>query len=270
MRLKFFTVLAMLCVFAVNVKAHDYWLEADNFFPAPNSEVTVKMWLGGWLAVEEERPFQPKRTPFLQLFAANGATDLLKTGDEEDKMPFAKFKVGAAGNYLLAQERTPSFLTLEADKFHDYLREEGLEKIIAEREKRGETQEFGRERYSRYIKTLLQVGGKNDAIFGKNVGLKFEIVPLDNPYKKKIGEQIRFRVLFNGKQLEGVELAALNRYNNQVFQQKMRTDAKGEAVFKLDRNGFWLVRGVEMRRCEKDCNEIDWESFWAAFSFGIK
>lgn len=259
-----------LVAFSAHAKAHDYWLEAENFFPAPNSEVTVRMWLGSWLVVEEERPFQIKRTPLLQLWAANGATDLLTEASAEHRTPFAKFKVGAAGNYLLVQERSPAFLTLEAGKFHDYLREEGLPKIIAEREERGEATEFGRERYSRYLKTLLQVGGKYDAAFAKVAGLKFEIVPLANPHQQKLNSKIGFRVLFDGKPLAGVELAALNRFNKQIHRQKARTDAKGEAVFKLDRSGFWLIRGVEMRRCQTDCRDIDWESYWAAYSFGVK
>jgi hypothetical protein len=37
----------------------------------------------------------------------------------------------------------------------------------------------------------------------------------------------------------------------------------------LDHSGEWLIRLVHMRRCAADCAEIDWESFWGAYSFGM-
>ncbi len=100
-------------------------------------------------------------------------------------MPIYEFSADKSGNYLLAMERNWSYITLEPQKFEDYLVEDGMEYISKEREKLGETDKQGRERYSRYIKTLLQVGDKRTDVYKKKLGMKLEIMPLENPYSKK-------------------------------------------------------------------------------------
>ena len=44
------------------------------------------------------------------------------------------------------------------------------------------------------------------------------------------------------------------------------TDTRGVVRFKLAQSGMWLVRAVYLRPC-KGCKDVDWESFWAAYSF---
>ena len=164
-------------------------------------------------------------------------------------------------------QRNWSYIKLSAKEFEDYLREDGMEYIIGEREKLGEQAKEGRERYSRFIKSLLQVGDKRDKTYKKRLGLRFEIVPLENPYSKKVGDTLNFQVLFDGKTLADRAVFAENR-NGET--QKITTDRDGEFSVKINRNGLWLVRLVYMQRCKTDCAEADWESFWGAFTFGVK
>ena len=180
-------------------------------------------------------------------------------------MPIYNFSAEKPGNYLLALERNWSYIKIEPQKFEDYLREDGLEYIIPEREKLGERQKEGRERYSRYLKSLLQVGNRHDNTYKKNSGMKLEIIPLENPYSKKVGDQLKLQVLFDGKPLAGRNVFADNRGSET---QKMTTDKNGKFAMKIDKNGMWLVRLVFMQRCAKDCGEADWESFWGAITFG--
>ena len=182
----------------------------------------------------------------------------------EGAMPIYNFSAAAPGNYLLTMERNWSFIKIESKKFEDYLREDGMEYIIGERAKLGEQNKEGHERYSRYLKSLLQVGGKNDKTYKKNLGMKLEIVPLENPYAKKIGDNLRFQVFFDGKPLADRTVFADNRT---AETQKMTTDKNGKVTMKIDKSGLWLVRLVNMRRCAADCGEADWESFWTALSF---
>lgn len=253
----------------LNAQAHDYWLEPKSFLVKPNNQVAVRMLLGSNLVVEEERLFQTERISQLSLFAQNSALDLLPETPRDPASPTFNVRVGAAGNYLLAMQRNAALITLEADKFEAYLREEGLEQISTERKRLNESADFGRERYQRYLKMLIQSGDKRDDTYKKIVGLKLEIVPLENPYQKKAGDKISFRVLFDGKPLESVLLFALNKNKTQIFEQKVRTDSNGKATFTIRKNGLWLIRTVAMRRCETDCQLTDWDSYWASLSFGI-
>lgn len=269
---KIFAVFCLVAVFSLaapKTRAHDYWFEADNFFPAENASVTFHLQLGSALKIEEERFYQPEKTLFFKLLSAAKVFDL-HDKSEKDAVPVAKTQVGASGTYLLGMARTPVESVLEADKFDEYLREEGLENIIAERAKRGESQKFGYERYSRFIKSVVQVGDKRDETYRKLLGFKLEIQPLENPYRKKSGDSLKMRLLFGGKPLGKTVVFAHNRTNDQVFTEKYVTDARGNFNIKLSRQGLWLVRLVKMERCTQNCGENDWESWWGSLSFQIR
>lgn len=259
------TVLNLLA----SVQAHDYWFEADNFFPAPGSPVSVRMNVGTALMIEEERPYQVKRTVLFKLFSARDVTDLFPTAND-GAIPAVKFLAERPGTLLLAMERNAATNVMAADKFHEYLAEEGLMNVIKERERRGEAGKFGYERYTRYMKSLISVGGKNDSTFKKAVGLKLEIIPFENPYSKKPGDKLKVKIMFRGRPLTDASVFAYNRNAGHISTQGVRTAGDGTAYVKIDRSGFWLIRLVKMERCTEDCSEIDWESYWGALSFEIR
>ncbi len=267
MNIKKIPVILFVILLSANALAHEYWLEPDTFFPVPREKVAVHLYVGdGLIKDKEERPFQLAKTPMFQLFSTAKLWDL-KTSLVDEAMPLYTFSADQTGTYLLAVERNWTYIKLESQKFAEYLREDGLEYILAERAKLGEGAKEGRERYSRFLKSLLQVGDKRDETYKKLIGLKLEITPLENPYSKKVGDQLRFQVLFDGKPLVNKTVFADNR--NSVTQ-KMTTDRDGKITIKIDRSGLWLVRLVFMQRCATNCSEADWESFWGAFSFGVK
>jgi uncharacterized GH25 family protein len=258
--------LAVILIFSLSCKAHEYWLEPEKFLLAPKEKTAVHLYVGdGLIKDREERPFQSAKTQIFRLVSLEKTWDL-KTFVKEETLPIYNFSADKAGNYLLVMERNWTYIKLELQKFEDYLREDGLEYIINEREKLGERGKEGRERYSRFIKSLLQVGDKRDKIYKKQLGLKLEITPLENPYLKKVGESLKFQVLFDGKPLVGKTVFADNRNS---ATQKMLTDNNGKFTMKIDQNGMWLVRLVYMQRCVADCGEADWESFWGAITFGV-
>lgn len=267
MKTKFLATLVFTLLLAAPARAHEYWLEPETFFPALNKKTAVHLYVGdGLIKDRAERPYQRDKTQIFQLFSTANTEDL-KTSIADGALPVYNFSANRAGNYLLAMERNWAYIKLEPQKFEDYLREDGMEYIIAEREKLGESRKEGRERYSRFIKSLLQVGDLPDDTYKRVVGLKLEIVPLENPYSKKIGDKLDFQILFDGKPLSGKTVFANNRNGTK---QNMTTDRDGKITMSLDHGGIWLVRLVFMQRCNANCNEADWESFWSAFTFGVK
>ncbi|MGH9943285.1 MAG: DUF4198 domain-containing protein [Pyrinomonadaceae bacterium] len=260
--------LLLLCSAAL---AHDYWLGPEPYFlPARGGMALVRLHVGDKFKSEEERPLQKERTPRFQLYSRGETLDLLAQGREGGK-PVARMTLTKAGNYLVAMERIPTEIKLEAQKFTAYLREEGLVGIVAERERAGESGREGRERYSRHLKTLLQVGTTQDDTYRRNLGHKLEIIPQANPYGMRRGDGLSVQVLFEGKPLPNAVVFVHNRRAGRVSTQRATTDAFGRATFTLDRRGEWLVRLVHMRRCQSaDCGEIEWESFWSSYSFGMR
>ncbi len=265
--LRFLLVAAALLFSCLPVRAHDYWLLPDTFFPAAGDSLAVRLFVGDDFVPEAERPFQKKATVRFQQLFGGKTTDLVPLGTEE-KTPLLSLPVCDAGTHLFAMERIPRLITLEADKFNKYLAEEGLDSILAERKKAGEERKPGRERYSRCLKSLIQVGATRDETAVRVLGQKLEIMPGANPYALKIGDELSVRILFDGKPLAGVKVFAHRRDSDKVTTKSVAASAEGRATFRLDGGGAWLIRLVHMRRVADA--EADWESYWAALTFGVK
>lgn len=265
MKIKIVALLALAVLLSADAYAHQYWIEPETFFPAANQPTAVHLYVGAGLTKErEERPFQLLKTEVFRLFSSSEALDLKGTV-ANGSLPVYNFSAGRAGTYLLAMERNWSYIKLAPKEFEEYLREDGMEYVIAERARLGEGGREGRERYSRFLKSLLQVGGARDETFKKTVGARLEITPLENPYSKRVGDRLSFKITFDGRPLAGKTVFADNRGGES---QRMTTDRGGKFAMKLERGGLWLVRLVFMRRCASACGEADWESFWGAYSFG--
>ncbi|HEY0319601.1 MAG TPA: DUF4198 domain-containing protein [Pyrinomonadaceae bacterium] len=269
--MKHFFALA-LCLLALyaSAAAHDYWLQADSFFLAPRSSTLLHLHVGSTFKSELERPLQKQRTVRFQMLSNGGTQDLMAKSDD-GRMPVAEVTPRASGNYLLVMERTPQLIALEASKFNEYLAEEGLEPVIKMRAARGQANLEGRERYTRYIKALLQVGDRRDDTYKRIANQRLEIVPQNNPYNLKPGGTLRLRVFFEGQPLKDTRIFAYNRLatDEQARVLSAGLSADGTAAFTLDRAGVWLVRLVYMRPCA-GCNDADWESFWAAYTFELR
>lgn len=254
--------------FPASVWAHEYWLEPTSFFVKPGESVAVRMFVGEKLKAEEERPFQSSKTSVFRMYSAGGSFDLISAG-RDGEVPLFTFSSAGEGTYLLALERTWSYITLSPDEFENYLREEGMDYIIAERRRRGESRQEGKERYSRYLKSLIQVGQRRDRTCCRKTGQVFEIVPTENPYEKRSGERLRVQVFFRGRPLSNKTIFADVRNGQSLKSERYETDSNGFASLKIGASGVWLIRAVHMERCSRNCEGSDWQSFWTAMTFGV-
>jgi uncharacterized GH25 family protein len=245
--------------------AHDYWLDPETFTPAVERLVPFRLLVGDGLQVETERSFEKKAIIRFQALSASGTRDLISSG-VEDKTPFVKLAFDRSGTHWIGLERDRRSIRLEAEKFNEYLTEEGLEKVLEQRRLAKEDTKPARERYGRYLKCLLTCDGKSDDTWKKTFDHRLEIVPLANPATVEPGKPLKVRVLFEGKPLPDVTLFALHREADKVLKQKLTTDRDGTAEIKVSHAGRWLIRMVHMRRCA-DKDEADWESFWTSLAF---
>lgn len=266
---KAFGLALLACALCAAASGHEYWLEPDSFFLKPSEKTLVRLFLGEGLKKEEERPFQASKTNIFRLYSAGDGFDLAALSGEDEK-PLSTFSSERSGTFLIAMERNWSYITLGAKEFQAYLRENGMEHIIDERERLGESTKEAKERYSRYLKALMQVGDAREKTFAKIVGLTLELTPLENPYNKKIGQTLAIQVLFRRKPLANAVVFADNRDGGTVSKRRFTTDEEGKVTVPLNRKGVWLVRLVRMERCTKNCEGAEWESFWATLSFGLR
>lgn len=261
----FALALLVLLLAGPALSAHDLWIEPAAFSPAPGQRVAVRLRLGQGFR-GDPIPRDPK---LLERFVALGARGEAPIPGVANTEPAGFASFPAPGLQVLVYDSRREPVELDAAKFEEYLREEGLQKIISLRAERGQSAAPGREVFSRCAKALVAVGGKEAGTRGHDriAGLPLELVPQKSPYALAPGGELPVRLLYQGKPLADVLVIALQkgRAGEAV---SARTDAKGRVALRLDRTGAWLVKAVHMVPAPRETG-VDWESFWASLTFEI-
>jgi len=263
------SVLGLLMLVAGPAQAHDYWLEFSPRTPSAGDELALSLWMGEDFGGVEQKGMELERTRVLRHLSATRDEDLREAA-REGAAPIVRFPLREAGGHLLTLERTPAHLQLRALKFNRYLKHEGLRAAFAERKRAGERLQPARERYTRYIKAFVQVGEAADGQSTRVLGQRIELVPTRDLATVKPGERLALQVRFEGVPLAGVMVEAFVRDDaGKPRGQQEVSDAQGLVEFTLERRGAWLVRTVHIQRCF-GCEDAEWESFWAAYSFALR
>lgn len=235
--------------------AHDLWLEPSTFRPAPHGLVSVTVMVGQNFAGDTV----PRDPEHIERFVLGTAPVVGLPGAD----PAGAVRVGEPGAAVLLYRGLPQPITLDAAKFERYLREEGLEHVIAARSKAGKSTAPGRERYGRCAKALLDVGGVSGPA-SEAQGCPFEIVPLADPHPGALPVQL----LWNKAPAPGVLVRARRKESpDQVW--SARTDARGRVTVPVDGVGTWLVTAVHMTAAAKGA-DADWLSEWASLTLEVK
>jgi len=246
------------------VLAHDFWIEPATFRPAPGGTVALSLRVGQQFHGNAV-PFVPKffqRFVFVDPRGVEQAVDG-QMGDD----PAGLVPVTRAGTYLVGYRSNRDAVSLKPDKFESYLVDEGLEAIIAERARRGESAIDSREEYSRCAKALLRAGGGPGAGYDRVLGFTLELIPERDPYALTPHEGLPVRLLYEGSPLAGALVVAFRRERPEEAL-RARTNGDGRVVLALNSPGVWLVKAVHMIRVPGR-GDIDWESFWASLTFEL-
>ena len=243
--------------------AHDFWIEPSSLEPASGSRVSIRLRVGEDFAGDPV----PRVGERIERFAVVGPQGESTVVGAEGRDPAGYAHMGGEGTYLVVYRSNRARVELEAPKFEEYLRLEGLERISELRKKRGQSGKPSREVYSRNVKSLLVVGGAATPGFDKVLGLPLELVPEKNPYGMTSKDPLPVRLLFRGKPLAGALVVAIPRSNPKGGALRQRSDSEGRVRFSLPPNDVWLVKAVHMIEAPQDAPNADWESFWASLTF---
>ncbi len=193
---KAITILLMIFS-ATTVFSHEYVLIAYNYIVKEGERLELHLFVADGFNIELERPVQKSITKKFEMINENGKTDLLKISDD-GALPVLDMEADFKGLGLIHMERDYARVTLPNDRFKSYLEADNIENIKIDDSTKTEQSE----RYTRYIKTLIQSTPKqNDEIYKTVVGHNFEIVLQQNPYELEKGDWIYAQVLFMGNQL---------------------------------------------------------------------
>ena len=264
-------VLTCLMWLAPALQAHEFWFQPIASPQVPGTTVTLRLEVGE-LFTGEAAGFSQGSTQSLRLITSKTNQDLRPFLPEGNPEAEVSLMLEVPGTHLLAYDSAPQHVTLEAEKFHAYLRDEGLDFIKAMREKAGTDSQPGRERYRRHIKTLIQVGTPSkpgraaDSTYATRVGQRLEIFPLRNPLTLLPGAALPIRIEFDNKPLAGALVKAWHKHKSQLLTIRATTSAQGLAEFNLPYGGDWMISVVHMVPVT-DEDGVDWESLWGNLSF---
>ena len=241
--------------------AHDMWIEPMTFSPNTGEVVGVKLRVGQDLLGD---PLPRSSALFKQFFVEDGTGRKDLVGREGGN-PAGFLRVAAPGLMVIGYSSNPSSVELEAEKFNQYLKDEGLDAIIALRARHKQAGAKAHELFSRCAKSLVFSGSTSDARNDKPLGFTLELVAERNPYALREGEDLPFRLIYENRPLAGALVVAMNRMNP-AEKLTARTGKDGRVRLHLRPGGMWLVKAVHMTPAPAGTN-AEWMSYWASITF---
>ena len=255
---------ALAALGGVSLSAHDMWIEPATFLPDSGQIVALKLRVGQDL-LGDPLPLNPALVnQFVVQDAAGRRPVIGRNGGD----PAGLVRVAGNGVLVIGYSSHPSALEQPADKFNQYLKEEGLEAIAALRARRNETGAKARELFSRCAKSLVLAGSPGEAPGDRSLGFTLELVVERNPYALRPGQDLPVRLTYENHPLPGALVVAINRLNPSE-KLSARTDSEGRVRFRLRRDGMWLVKAVHMVPAAAGA-KADWASFWASLTFELR
>lgn len=251
------------------VLAHDLFLKPDRFFAKVNENILISVMNGTFQKSEGAVAFA--RLTDVRVIDPSGKQTNPKETDftKNETTAFLNFKPAEAGNYVVGLSTGWRENALAAKEFNEYLTLEGIPDVLENRKRDKELDKDARYRYSKYVKTILQIGDKQTDSYKTALGYAVEMIPQQNPYQLKRGQTIEVLCLKDGKPLVGQTVLTGRELGGKLAAEKaLRSDSKGIIKIKLDGAGKWYAKFINMVKI--DDPNLNYESKWATLTFEIK
>jgi len=258
------TVAALALGAAPPLLAHDLWIEPTSFSPRAGEIVGVRLKVGMNLAGDPV----PRVPELVNQFVVASAFDRKAVSGRSGGDPAGVLRVDGPGLRVIGYYSNPSWIELPPEIFNAYLKEEGLDSIIAVRALRNQSGASARELYSRCAKSLVLSGSADEAEGDRTLGFPLELVAERNPYALRADEDLTVRLTYEKRPLAGALVVAINRANP-AEKVSGRSDRDGRVRFKLRPGGMWLVKAVHMVAAPAG-SKADWQSYWASLTFRVE
>lgn len=265
----------MTLALAGSLSAHEMFLKSRTSFLQPNTDQTI--WLINGTFDKSENSISRDRMANVSIISGGKVTNPQAASWSDDaKKTYSMLKVrtGAPGTYVVGVSTKPNIITLSPKDFVAYLKHDGVLDTLAVFEKQNKLTQV-RERYSKHVRTIVQVGDKLSDDYAKPLGYPVEILLDKNPYSLKFGDKISFRVLYKGKpvanQLVRASYEGFHGHDTtggHINAHELRTDANGRAEFLLSNKATWYISLIHMQKITDP--KADYESNWATLTFQVK
>lgn len=253
--------------------AHDMFMKLDTYFLKPNTQTELFIYNGTF--EKSENAIERNRMQDVSLI---GPDYKVKPSEgswyDKDNISILKFKTGESGTYAAGISITPKLIDLTADEFNEYLEHDGVLDVLEERKSNNELNKAAREKYSKHVKAIFQVGEETTDHFNHYFGYPIEFVPQYNPYTIEVNSDLKVKLLLKGKPLKNhlVYVGYKHTISDQDAHEghhheeiQLKTNSEGIVNMEISHHGFWYIRTIHM--VESSEKEVDYESNWATLTF---
>ena len=256
-------VMVAVALAGVPLMAHDMWIEPMTFSPESGDIVGLKLRMGQDFLGDP----LPRDPSLIQQFIVEDGEGRKPVVGRTGADPAGFVRAATPGLLVVGYRSNPSAVDETAEKFNQYLKEEGLDSIAALRASRGQTG-GAREIFARCAKSLLLSGPAGAGERDRALGFTLELVAERNPYAMRAGQDLPVRLTYESRPLAGTLVVAMNRTDPS---QKLsaRSGKDGRVTFKLPRGGVWMIKAVHMIEAPQGTN-ADWSSYWASLTFELR
>lgn len=259
-------ILAILGAMATPAGAHEFWLDPLEYQVANGGMVEAHL-RNGEMFKGSAMSYLPRN---FQRFDLMQGPDTRPVPGRAGDMPAVRFQAEKEGLMTLVHVTKDTVLTYrEWEKFASFVTHKDARWVLDAHDARGLPRVPVRERYSRYVRSLIAIGegqGQDRA-----AGMEVEIMALDNPYVTDPEQGVLVQVLYQAEPRAMAQIELFERSpDSEVTVTVIRTDAEGKARLPVRAGHAYLADHVVLREIipETEGGAV-WESLWGALTFAV-
>ena len=251
---------------ALTVSGHEFWIQPDKFIYKRGEMINIKFLMGenfkglNWDGNKD-------KIESLRLYFDDVSDKNLDDNLGSSKGDSLQISMLDEGTVVVSLNTKNSFRDIQATKFNEYLRENGLTDALEYRIQNNDTIKEGLENYRYSVKTIFQVGNRTNNTYKQKTGLPVDIIPADHPYSVDKDGNFKVRVFFLGEPMKNAKVKVWHKLDNKITQIDYKTDHEGDVKFFLSAQGEWMVSCIKIFRIKND-PEAEWQSYRGSLTWG--
>ncbi len=263
--------LFLFTLFSGQLLAHEFWVEPVDFTPSVNDNIVANLKVGQDF---KGNPLAFMTVDFEDFEMTLGDRDSNKVATEISTrfgdIPAVNQANLGAGLTILSYVSGNSMVVYPSyEKFTEFLEKEGLNWVLEEHRKR-ELPKFGfTEAYQRFSKSLIAVENSKGNDYA--LGLRFEWVVNDNPYRKtEKGKNIRAQLLWEEKPFANSRAIVFSNTDGKIEHTLYTTNDQGEISIPTKINTIYMISAVHMIQpgmALTGSTGAVWKSLWSSTTF---
>ncbi|MGH9367133.1 MAG: DUF4198 domain-containing protein [Thermoanaerobaculia bacterium] len=243
--------------------AHDTWLLPRSVTSQPGQQIVLDL-TSGMRFPALESAIQPDRIARAAI-RCNAKDAEIRDRKAAKSALALSTEVPESGIAAIWVETRPKDIELKPEQVKEYLEEIGAWDTVGRVWERSGSKRW-REVYTKHSKTFVRIGDPgDDRSWGEPVGMDLEIVPEKDPTTLAVGDDLSVRVLLDGRPLPDLSVGFAPAEHKSGATRK--TDAAGRASVRVDRAGWWLIKGTLVTASAR--SGADWESHFTTLTLKV-